>query len=414
MLKRLRLNHFKSFSEAEFQFGPFSVVFGANASGKSNIRDALRFLHGVSRDYQLAEIIGGKYEHQWEGIRGGVREIVQGGFKTFRLEAEFEPQGGWPVWLYTIEVEPRFNGRWPRIVDEHLEEGKERLFNTAGNGKGQTLLVNIPGNVTGHFTLVEFDAKQPALTQILDKLTARADKRADQIRKGVKGVLEELESMRFLDPSPSAMRIPSLPGQDVLGNRGENLSSVLMAICEDSKLRRSLVEWVSELTPMEAVDFEFPEFPDGKTQVALVEKNGQKVSAESASDGTLRLLGMLAALLGPKPASFYFIEELENGLHPTRLYLLVDLFEKRAKEGKIQIIATTHSPQLLRFLSKETRESVWLLYRLEDESVTHARRAMDIADIREILESQDMGRLHESGWFETTVEFVHHDEEEVR
>ena len=53
----------------------------------------------------------------------------------------------------------------------------------------------------------------------------------------------------------------------------------------------------------------------------------------SASDGTLRFLAILAAFFGPEPASFYFIEELENGIHPTRLAPLVDLIESQAKRG---------------------------------------------------------------------------------
>ena len=58
---------------------------------------------------------------------------------------------------------------------------------------------------------------------------------------------------------------------------------------------------------------------------------------------------MIAAMLGPKPAKFYFIEELENGIHPTRLHLLLQLIEQKVAEGNIQVVATSHSPQLLGF-----------------------------------------------------------------
>ncbi len=55
--------------------GPFTVLIGANASGKSNIRDAFRFLNGIGRDYPLVEILGEKYVggiRIWNGIRGGM------------------------------------------------------------------------------------------------------------------------------------------------------------------------------------------------------------------------------------------------------------------------------------------------------------------------------------------------------
>ncbi|NJP22590.1 MAG: AAA family ATPase [Hydrococcus sp. CRU_1_1] len=87
MLKQLCIEQFKSFKEAELTLGPLTILVGTNASGKSNIRDAFRFLHGISRGYNLAEIMGEKYVEggviQWRGIRGGVREI------TFRGEILF-------------------------------------------------------------------------------------------------------------------------------------------------------------------------------------------------------------------------------------------------------------------------------------------------------------------------------------
>ena len=77
MFTSLRLERFKKLRDAELKLGPFTVLIGANASGKSNIRDAFRFLHGIGRGYSLAEIIGEKYgeggERVWTGIRGGFR-----------------------------------------------------------------------------------------------------------------------------------------------------------------------------------------------------------------------------------------------------------------------------------------------------------------------------------------------------
>src|SRR5580692_11100967 len=93
MFTSLRLERFKNFKDAELKLGPFNVLIGANASGKSNIRDAFRFLHGIARGYSLADIIGAKYgeggERVWSGIRGGAREIVLAGHRSFALTATF-------------------------------------------------------------------------------------------------------------------------------------------------------------------------------------------------------------------------------------------------------------------------------------------------------------------------------------
>ena len=95
---------------------------------------------------------------------------------------------------------------------------------------------------------------------------------------------------------------------------------------------------------MDVSDFDFREGPDGKVHLMLQERSGKEISAHSASDGTLRFLAMLAALLGPDPARLYFFEEIDNGIHPSRLNLLIDLIEQQTAKGEIQVIATTHSP----------------------------------------------------------------------
>ena len=69
MLTQLRLHNFKNFEDATLTLGPLTVIAGANAAGKSNLRDAFRFLHGIGRGYSVAEIIGEKWSvgGSWSG-----------------------------------------------------------------------------------------------------------------------------------------------------------------------------------------------------------------------------------------------------------------------------------------------------------------------------------------------------------
>ncbi len=60
MINSLRLQGFKSFRDATLTLGPLTVIVGTNASGKSNLRDAFRFLHGIARYYSLSDIVGEK------------------------------------------------------------------------------------------------------------------------------------------------------------------------------------------------------------------------------------------------------------------------------------------------------------------------------------------------------------------
>jgi AAA15 family ATPase/GTPase len=100
------------------------------------------------------------------------------------------------------------------------------------------------------------------------------------------------------------------------------------------------------------------------------------------------------------------LEELENGIHPTRLHLLLQLIEQQAQQGKVQTIATTHSPPLLLMLDQATLQNVSLVYRLPDRPDAKIKRVMDIPNIQKILETQDLGRLQESGWFEDVMYFM--------
>ena len=68
------------------------------------------------------------------------------------------------------------------------------------------------------------------------------------------------------------------------------------------------------------------------------------------SSGSLRVLPLIATLLDPEPPPVVFIEEVENGLDPRTVGLVVDLMRSAASSGRSQVIATTHSPYLLDML----------------------------------------------------------------
>lgn len=419
MLTKLRLERFKNFIDAELSLGPLTILVGTNASGKSNVRDAFRFLHGIGRGYRVAEIIGEKWGEggvlQWRGIRGGTRETAYYGSRTFTLSADFSFAGQPPV-TYIIEVEPDAGNLGSRVVRESLYSGETMLFDShpahipTPQDDPQHIMVRIiPGGSHKKWPVERFIADQPVLSRIGDELKGRRDAPAAQVREVARDVLDTLASMRFLDLHPEAMRSPSLPGQIVLGDRGENLSSVLQAIYADDGHKGALVQWLQDLTPMDVESIEFSPDQIGRILATLVEHDGRRTSVYSASDGTLRFLAMLAALLTPEPAALYFIEELENGIHPTRLYLLLQLIEQRVSKTSIQVVGTTHSPQLLHFLrpgdDPDILDYATLVYRLPDQQDAHLRRIVDLPSVGELIKRQDIGRLLEAGFLEDAVAF---------
>jgi len=412
MIKKLELTNFKNFKEASLYLGPLSLLVGTNASGKSNIRDAFRFLHGIGRGYSLAEIFGGKWVEgagyqQWVGLRGGIREVTFSGANQFSLAVEMEfnqkevrysltvkqSQNASALNVIKESLKTRRTGTadWESIYDSHWSDDPPAQEN------GPYIHVRLPRDKDNrkHGKRLRFLSGSPVLNQFCDHGETKKHQR-DLVAQ----VLQELESMQFLDLSPDAMRKPSTPGQMILSDRGDNLSSVLQQIAQDEKNERILRHWITELTPMDVRGLEFEPDAAGNILLKLVETNGLKTSAYSASDGTLRFLGMLAALLGPKPAKAYFVEELENGIHPTRQYLLLDLLERVTAEKKVQLVATTHSPQLLTFLKPESREHVSLCYRLEKQPGANIRRLMELPEVKRVLTTDTLGVLHSSGWLE--------------
>jgi hypothetical protein len=129
---------------------------------------------------------------------------------------------------------------------------------------------------------------------------------------------------------------------------------------------------------------------------------------QSASGGTLRFLGLLALLfnrtLTPR---LLFIEEIETGLHPTRLDLLANLIEQRTEQTETQVIATTHSPHLLEVLDDDTLEDAQLVYRTGDGPEATICPLLDVPTARKVLAKprQNIRDLFRSGWFERVMAF---------
>jgi predicted ATPase len=400
MFKKLKLLGFKSFERAVIPLGPLTLLVGTNASGKSNVRDALRFLHGCAQGFTLTEVMDEKWGPGgfllWRGIRGGAREIAWSGGDRFHLEVEIELSPG-KRYRQLISVGFREDPRVPEVIDEALEEGDRFIFETSDFRLGRTQATFPNGNPR----IRSYSAGRSIVSQVA------GDEEADKgPRDKARLFAERLKSARFLDLAPDAMREPTAPGQEILGDRGEHLSAVLLHITSDESKKEALLDWLKLLTPLDVVDLRFHEDLLGRVLVYLAESNGREISAQSASDGTLRFLALTAALLSSESGQLFFIEEIDNGLHPTRLHLLLDVIEQATRGLGCQVIATTHNPQLLAYLSKEAREDAILLYRREHENASQAVRILDLPDIRRVLSSQDLGRLFATGWFEDTVEFT--------
>lgn len=353
MLRHVSLTNFKSFGEATVSFGPFTLLVGANASGKSNIREALRVLHGIGRGYTLAEVLGERWgrsgELEWKGPRGGAPQAMRRGSDEFTLRAEFTVPQSNGASSDTLDVEYEItiglrDGGVPVLNRERFATGllsydTHPCGEPLGQGDGQVITAELGSS--SRSLQHTYRADRPILTQIY----------ADEKRPGIRGALEPLvdylESMRFLDLDPDLARRSSARGVTTLGDHGQNLSSVLAALADDPKVIGGVSAWIRALTPMDASGIDFDTDLNNQTLAVLIEDNGERTPLSAASDGTVRFLAMVALLYSPEVPSIIFLEEIENGIHPHRISLLLDLLEQRVGAGDRQVIATSHSPQLV-------------------------------------------------------------------
>ena len=412
MITSIRLVNFKNFADETLRVGPFTVIVGANASGKSNIRDAFRFLHGIGRGYTLAEIVGGKHgvggQLEWEPIRGAPNEITRFGLlhhnmrpSTFSLDVELDLACGKAFYSITVEFSP-FSPDGFLVSEEELKTTSGRVYKATKTGDNRLSLEGKNGPLP-----YSASASQPTLTQafFLDSLGLYYDVSEVPLLPVFKG-------MRFFELDAQHMREPSFPGAAKLGDFGENLPTVLKAICADDKRRMILADWLRELTPMDVKNFEFPAELSGRISLRILEADGTPVSTYSASDGTLRFLAMLAALLDEQPNGLYFFEEIDTGIHPARLALLLELIERQTAKGKLQVVTTTHAPDLLTFANDSTFENMSVVCRLEDSHDAIIRPVAEVPNAKELRTSQGgLGRLLSEGWMETALAFTENSDE---
>lgn len=163
---------------------------------------------------------------------------------------------------------------------------------------------------------------------------------------------------QFLALSPERMGLP-VPQQRTgggvrLARDGSNIADYLLDLRrQDQNAFDGIVETMAYVLPY-AKDIQ-PSVTseiERKAWLQLTEEDF-KVPGWMLSTGTLRLLALLALLRHPSPPPLIVVEEIENGLDPRSIHLLVEEIRNAVLDGTTQVILTTHSPYLLDLLTLE-------------------------------------------------------------
>ena len=127
-----------------------------------------------------------------------------------------------------------------------------------------------------------------------------------------------------------------------MGDHGENFAALIHTLCQDDKTKDAYLSWLRQLRPEEVNDVGILSGALGEP-LFMLRENGREVPAPILSDGTLRFAALTAAFFQPDMPSLMTIEEIENGIHASRVRLLLELLRSQVEAAKTQIVATTHS-----------------------------------------------------------------------
>jgi predicted ATPase len=377
MIEQITIKNFKSFKDVTLKLGPLNIFIGPNASGKSNFFDALRVLQGIGYGFTLHEILDGKPKSAtsevWEGIRGGSTGIgfasENGDRPTLFQVAGKLPDGKDSSFEFVIA----FSAREGRVREERLSiKGEERERYNRVFGKWG-----------------DIDEDHPALAQIAREVERR--------------VARALADMQRIDPSPALLRAYSQAYEiKRMGEHGENFAALIRMICSDSATKESYLSWLRELRPRDVDDVDVWKGALGEPMVMMKER-GREWPAPTLSDGTLRFAAIAAAFFQADMPGILTIEEIEDGIHASRLRLLVELLRSRAAAGKTQVMVTTHSPIVLAWLKPEEYATTFYCKRDEETGESRIVPLNEIPRFNEIVSKQPIGDLFAEGWMETAL-----------
>lgn len=115
------------------------------------------------------------------------------------------------------------------------------------------------------------------------------------------------------------------------------------------------------------------------------------VDAKRLSDGTLRCIAIIAAILTIPENSVLVIEEIDNGIHPARVQALIESLEELGRDRKIDLILTTHNPVLLNKYDKEKLLGVSIVYRDKENGASLFIPLVEIKTIQNIFAQGGLG-----------------------
>jgi len=382
MLKRVKIQGYKSLVDLEVKLQPLSVFFGPNASGKSNFLDALQLLSKLATSNSLNEAFEPPYRGKpLESFTFGP-EGVEGLLKKEKV-------------AFSIEVDVEFTDK---IVDAVNSQARSIIEAGALGKPNKDVLDVLIAETIMHEKNLRYGIEIEILPKLLRLRVAKeyfiplntegrpiegasflehggtllnlngnqisfpnGEHRSILSTPSYVGYYPYLQAMRqellswffyYLEPR-ERMRIPS-PVKEVrrIGLMGEEIDAFINTLhAVDEPQFKALEKALHMIIPsITGIDVSINNL--GDVELRLMQGK-TPISTRLLSEGTLRILGLLALAGSKEPSALVGLEEPENGIHPARIRLIASLLETRSRNGS-QMIVTTHSPLLTDMISHES------------------------------------------------------------
>lgn len=438
MLTSFHLKNFKSFKEDAFlPLGPLTVLIGANAAGKSNALEALRLLSWLAQGNKLSAIQHAVNQAD-KVVRGRVPDIFRRGENKFTVGCTMDVAPETTTLL--MELELRADDL--HIVAERIGSGNGvSLYDMDQPSKGHSTEAGVAYNNFsrgGNKPHIPVSDQMAVFAQLDSPASFHANhkKAQQQIPKICKSYQDVLSNVLFLDPVPAKMRDFSFLADKRLGGDGVNLSSVLFRLwyggasaemnhameqltldhgSEFSKSintpdlsieRKEILSFIQSLPEQDIQGLAFLKGPRNDVMVQLVESFGgvpREYEAALLSDGTLRVLAIAAAMLSAPEGSLVVIEEIDNGVHPSRARHLLERIQTVAERRSLRVLLSTHNPAMLDALPDKAVPDVVFCYRDPVEGDSRLVRLGSLPDAPELLLQDTLGHLMTTGALERFV-----------
>jgi predicted ATPase len=375
IITRLCIAGYRSLRDVRLEIGPLTVVTGANGSGKSSLYRALRLLADVAqgRIIQSLALEGGLQSVLWAGPEAFSRAMkagtqpVQGTVRknSVSLKLGFSSDDyGFAIDLGLPLPDSRWFNKDPVIKVESIWTGPLLgRANTFAQRKGPSVSLR---NQEGAWRSVMTDlrAYDSMLTHCSDPRDA-----AELLL-----LRENLRSWRFYDHFRTDSDAPARRRQigtrtPVLASDGADLAAAIATI-QEVGAEDELAMAVADAFPGGSIDVQ----EDGGYFEIEMRQHGllRSLGAAELSDGTLRYLLLIAALLSPRPPPLMIMNEPETSLHPDLLPPLARLIARASRQS--QIIVVSHAQSLVSALQEAGAKRIVLEKELGETVVTCEER----------------------------------------